>query len=182
MRTPRRRRGPSVSAISMSRKSACTSSLYLPEEMSLYLPEEMRCRGRSRSRGDLVCSRLQPTMLRLAVPVGALVTCRSLRAVRCRAAPQVNIVRVFHDVCGPDGCGERTEVHTVPVFTNLDGMSGTSLPKCRPPISPDGSRRSKGCGRQLPVTVGKRKPENPTLRPIHPTTGKNLSTIDTRYT
>jgi len=124
---------------------------------------------------------LQPTMLRLAVPVGALVTCRSLRAVRCRAAPQVNIVRVFHDVCGPDGCGERTEVHThtVPVFTNLDGSLAL---RCRPPISPDGSRRSKGCGRQLPVTVEKRKPENPTLRPIHPTTGKNLSTIDTRLT
>jgi hypothetical protein len=62
---------------------------------------------------------LQPTMLRLAVPVGALVTCRSLRAVRCRAAPQVNIVRAFHDVCGPDGCGERTEVHTVPGFSQI---------------------------------------------------------------
>ena len=114
---------------------------------------------------------LQPTMLRLAVPVGALVTCRSLRAVRCRAAPQVNIVRVFHDVCGPDGCGERTEVHTVPVFTNLDGSLAL---RCRPPISPDGSRRSKGCGRQLPVTVEKRKPENPTLRPIHPTTVEKI--------
>ena len=38
----------------------------------------------------------------LAVPVGALVTCRSLRAVRCRAAPQVKIVRALHDVCGPE--------------------------------------------------------------------------------
>jgi len=92
---------------------------------------------------------LQPTMLRLAVPVGALVTCRSLRAVRCRAAPQVNIVRVFHDVCGPDGCGERTEVHTVPVIrTNLDGS--LALPAAVPRFPPMGPGAAKGAGDSCP--------------------------------